>query len=88
MQNLEEEVKVLTRGEPVVIAGVCSGLSDYYSLRKNGLRLAFILVSIIFFFLPAVVYLVLWLILPKYPATKAMARHLRRKALQKKSNAS
>lgn len=87
MQN-HEEVKVLTRGESELIAGVCSGLSDYYSLRKNGLRLAFVLLSIIFFFLPAVVYIVLWLILPKYPSTQAMARHLRRKALQKKSNAS
>ncbi|WP_052262258.1 PspC domain-containing protein [Pseudoalteromonas luteoviolacea] len=84
MQNLEK-VKVLTRGESELIAGVCSGLSDYYCLRKNGLRLAFILLSIISFFLPAIVYIVLWLILPKYPSTQAMARHLRRKALLKKS---
>lgn len=85
MQNLEK-VKILTRGESGWIAGVCSGLSDYYSLRKNGLRLAFIILSIIFFFLPIIVYIILWLILPKYPSTQAMARHLRRKALQKKSN--
>ncbi len=87
MQNLEN-VKVLTRGQSQLIAGVCSGLSDYYNLRKNGLRLAFIFLSIIFFFLPAVVYIVLWLILPQHPSSNAMARDLKRKALQKKTNAS
>ncbi|WP_080928259.1 PspC domain-containing protein [Pseudoalteromonas luteoviolacea] len=86
MKNFEK-IKVLTRGESALIAGVCSGLSEYYSLRKNGLRFAFILLSIIFFFLPATVYIVLWLILPKYPSTQAMARHLRRKTLLKKSHA-
>lgn len=79
----EIQGKVLTRGESGLIAGVCSGLADYYNLRKNGLRLAFVFTSLILVF-PVLIYLVLWMILPKYPSTQAMARHLRRKAMAKK----
>ena len=70
---------VLTRGEHGIIAGVCSGLSQYYGLRKAGLRIAF-LISSFFFVLPVFLYIVLWLILPKYPTTQAMARQLRRQS--------
>ncbi|MCG9720333.1 PspC domain-containing protein [Shewanella sp. Isolate7] len=51
-----ESIKILTRGDKGVIAGVCSGLADYYGLRVNGLRIAFVLTSL-FFFLPVLVYL-------------------------------
>lgn len=70
---------VLTRGERGVIAGVCSGLSEYFGFRKNGLRIAFVVFSF-FFALPVMIYLTLWLILPKYPTSQAMARQLRRQA--------
>ncbi|WP_153912790.1 PspC domain-containing protein [Shewanella sp. TC10] len=86
MRDLEK-VNVLTRGESTIIGGVCSGLADYYHLRKNGLRMAFI-ISSLFLAIPVIIYIVLWLALPKYPSTQAMKRHLRRKALQQKSNAS
>jgi phage shock protein PspC (stress-responsive transcriptional regulator) len=81
MQNLNNK-NILTRGESGVIAGVCSGLATYYGLRINGLRLAFLLTSF-FFAIPVFVYIVLWLVLPKYPNSKAMARQLRRKAEQR-----
>ena len=74
-------VKILTRGKSKIIAGVCSGLADYFGLRVNGLRVAFVLSSL-FFFLPVLVYLVCWLVLPKYPTTQAMRRRLQRKASQ------
>ncbi|OFC71455.1 PspC domain-containing protein [Alteromonas confluentis] len=70
---------VLTRGERGVIAGVCSGLSEYFGFRKNCLRIAFVVFSF-FFALPVMIYLTLWLILPKYPTSQAMARQLRRQA--------
>ena len=75
----ERELPVLTRGKDGVIAGVCSGLSQYYGLRKTGLRIAFLAFSL-FFALPVLLYIVLWLILPKYPTTQAMARRLRRQS--------
>ncbi|TGE85277.1 PspC domain-containing protein [Pseudoalteromonas sp. KS88] len=85
MQDLSK-VKLLTRGESGVLGGVCSGLAEHYNLRKNGLRLAFIFSSL-FLVIPVLLYIVLWLILPCYPSTQAMARHLRRKALHYKNSA-
>ncbi|KFZ36485.1 phage-shock protein [Shewanella mangrovi] len=76
-------INTLTRGETGLIAGVCSGMADYYGIRKNGLRLAFLITSF-FFGIPIVAYIVLWLILPKYPSSQAMARQLRRKAEQRR----
>nr|WP_281212748.1 PspC domain-containing protein [Shewanella insulae] len=76
-----ERIKILTRGERGVVAGVCSGLADYFGWRVNGLRVAFVLSSL-FFFLPVLAYLVCWLVLPKYPTSQAMRRQLQRKASQ------
>lgn len=76
---MQNDSRILTRGEKSIIAGVCSGLAEYYNLRKNGLRLAFLLTTF-FFALPIIIYIVLWLVLPKYPTSQAMVRHLRRKA--------
>lgn len=77
--------KILTLDESSIFGGVCSGLSEHYGLNKNGLRVAFVICSL-FFLLPTLVYIVMWLILPKYPSSQAMARHLRRLALQRRSN--
>ena len=84
MQN-ENNTRTLTRGRTGIIAGVCSGLADFYGFRTNGLRLAFLL-AIMFFGLPLFVYFVLWLILPRYPLSQAMARQLRRKAFERHGN--
>ncbi|ASJ95468.1 PspC domain-containing protein [Shewanella marisflavi] len=78
MKDLEK-IKILTRGEKGVVAGVCAGLADYFGWRVNGLRVTFVLMSL-FFFLPVLAYLVCWLILPQYPTTQAMRRQLQRKA--------
>ena len=75
----QRDLPVLTRGEHGIIAGVCSGLSQYYGFRKTGLRIAFLVFSF-FFALPVILYIVLWLILPKYPTPQAMARQLRRQS--------
>ncbi|MFB2641091.1 PspC domain-containing protein [Shewanella bicestrii] len=83
MQNIDN-TNILTRGETGVIAGVCSGLAEYYGLRKNGLRFAFA-ISSFFFAIPVLVYIVLWLVLPKYPTSQAGVRQLRRKVKQRQS---
>ena len=77
MQNRNS--KILTRSRDSIIAGVCSGLAVYFGLQKNGIRVAFVLTTLLLGF-PAIVYLVLWLTLPKYPSSQAMARQLRRQA--------
>lgn len=80
-------ISILTRGNTGIIAGVCSGLADYYCLRTNGLRLAFIL-AMFFFGATILAYIVLWLILPRYPTNKAMIRHLECKAAQRRGDGS
>ncbi|WP_337841550.1 PspC domain-containing protein [Rheinheimera sp.] len=83
MKNLHEQ-PVLTLGKSPLIAGVCAGLADYYGWSKNAVRVAF-LISSFFFAIALIAYVVLWLLLPKYPSTQAMARHLRRKAAQRRA---
>lgn len=78
------KARTLTRGNTGLVAGVCSGLADYYGLRKNGLRIAFLITSF-FFGIAVLAYIVLWLILPKYPTSQALARQLRRNAEQRRS---
>ena len=84
MQN-ENNSRTLTRGKSGIIAGVCSGLADFYGFRTNGLRLAFLL-AITFFGLPIFVYFALWLILPRYPLFQSMAQQARRKAFERQTN--
>ena len=80
---MQNKTNILTRGSKGVIAGVCSGIAEYYGLRKNGLRLAFLITSC-FFGIPVLVYIILWMILPSYPISQAMARELSRKAEQRR----
>ncbi len=51
------------------IAGVCAGLAAYFGIRRGGVRLAFILLSVFGFFVPALIaYVVLAVLLPIRPA--------------------
>jgi phage shock protein C len=36
MESLDN-IKVLTRGESAILAGVCSGIAEYYNLQKTAL---------------------------------------------------
>jgi phage shock protein PspC (stress-responsive transcriptional regulator) len=58
----------LTRpADRAVIAGVCAGLADRFGMKPNTVRLLFVLSCL----LPGpqvIIYLVLWLIMPKRPA--------------------
>jgi len=57
--------KKLTRNiENKVIGGVCSGLSDYFGVDSLIVRLGF-LFSFLFFGAGPLVYLILWILVPK-----------------------
>jgi len=58
------ENKKLVRGSTFIAGGVCAGLADYYGLRKGGIQAAFVISSLLLGF-PALIYIVLWLLLPK-----------------------
>jgi phage shock protein C len=58
------ENKKLVRGSTFIAGGVCAGLADYYGLRKGDVQAAFVISSLLLGF-PAVIYIVLWIVLPK-----------------------
>lgn len=48
------------------IAGVIGGLAEHFGLSPNGLRVAYVLASILSAAFPGIlIYLVLWLVIPR-----------------------
>ncbi|MEP7706835.1 PspC domain-containing protein [Paraglaciecola sp. 25GB23A] len=58
------EKRKLLRGSTFIAGGVCAGLANYYGLRKGGVQAAFVITTLLLGF-PALIYIVLWLVLPK-----------------------
>lgn len=57
----------LTRSQDRMIAGVCSGIAEYFNLDPTLVRAGYVLLSLISAGFPGVlVYLVLWFIMPEY----------------------
>lgn len=49
-----------------MIGGVIGGLAEYYDFSPNGLRLIYVIASILSAAFPGIlVYLILWLLIPK-----------------------
>lgn len=49
-----------------MIAGVCGGMAEYLGLSPNGVRIVYVLVSVLSAAFPGIlVYILLWLLLPK-----------------------
>ncbi len=46
------------------IAGVCSGLGDYFGIDKNLIRIAAVFLGLLLFFVTIPTYIVAWVILP------------------------
>ena len=60
--------KKLRRSNDKMIAGVCAGLAHYFDLDPTVIRIVYILLSIFTAFAGVLVYLILWLIMPKEQA--------------------
>jgi phage shock protein C len=53
-----------------MIAGVCGGLADWLGWSPTVVRIAYVLVSILSAGFPGIlVYLILWLVMPKAPGS-------------------
>ena len=53
-----------------MIGGVIGGLAEYYDFSPNGLRIIFVIVSILSAAFPGIlVYLILWLLMSKEAAS-------------------
>ena len=60
--------KKLRRSNDKMIAGVCAGLAHYFDLDPTVIRSVYVLLSIFTAFAGVLVYLILWLIMPKEQA--------------------
>ena len=60
--------KKLRRSNDKMIAGVCAGLAHYFDLDPSVIRIVYVLLSIFTAFAGVLVYLILWLIMPKEQA--------------------
>ena len=56
----------LTRSKDKIIAGVCSGIANYFGLETSLVRVGFVLIGFITAFVPlTLVYLVMWFVIPE-----------------------
>jgi phage shock protein C len=56
----------LTRSRDKMIAGVCAGIAEYFGWEVTLFRVVFVVVSILSVAFPGIlVYLVLWVVMPK-----------------------
>ena len=60
--------KKLRRSNDKMIAGVCAGLAHYFDLDPTVIRIVYVLLSIFTACAGVLVYLILWLIMPKEQA--------------------
>lgn len=59
------EKKQLTRSNNRMIAGVCSGIADYFGWDITLVRLLYVLATFFTAFSGGIVYLILWVIMPE-----------------------
>ncbi|HJG76641.1 PspC domain-containing protein [Phocaeicola barnesiae] len=59
------EKKQLTRSNNRMIAGVCSGIADYFGWDVTLVRILYVLATFFTAFSGGIVYLVLWVVMPK-----------------------
>lgn len=57
--------KRLCRSNNGMIAGVCAGIADFLGWDPTIVRVLYVLLSIFTVFTGAIVYLILWLVMPK-----------------------
>lgn len=58
--------KTLALSHDKMVAGVCGGIAEYFGWSKGGVRLVYLLLSVLSAAFPGLfVYLVLWLLMPR-----------------------
>ncbi len=58
--------KLMRSSTQNIIAGVCSGLGEYFGIQPARFRLVFLIVAI-FYGAGVILYLALWFLIPKAP---------------------
>lgn len=62
-----DEPRRFYRSNNAMLAGVCGGIADYFGWDPTIVRVAYALLSIFTVFSGVIVYLILWLVVPKRP---------------------
>lgn len=53
-----------------IIAGVCSGIGEYYGIDPVVIRLVWVILSLVSFGFGVLAYLIAWMIIPRNPKHK------------------
>lgn len=64
---MEQKKKLMRSPGNKMIAGVCSGIAEYLDIDPTIVRVAYVLLTFFTVFAGAIVYLVLWLVMPQGP---------------------
>ena len=59
------EKKLLRSSRDKWIAGICGGIAEYFGWNPDVLRLVWVILTVSTAFCGVIIYLVLWLIMPK-----------------------
>ena len=59
-----ENKKKLARSHNRMIAGVCSGIAEYFNMDITLVRIIYVLLTFFTAFAGMIVYLILWLVMP------------------------
>ncbi|MDL2282049.1 PspC domain-containing protein [Parabacteroides sp. OttesenSCG-928-G06] len=62
---MEVKKRLMRSNRNKMIAGVCGGIAEYLDLDPTIVRVAYVLLSIFTVFAGAIVYIVLWLVMPQ-----------------------
>jgi phage shock protein PspC (stress-responsive transcriptional regulator) len=58
--------KTLALSNDKMIAGVCAGIADYFGWSSGGVRLVYLLLSVLSAAFPGLfIYIILWLLMPR-----------------------
>jgi len=62
---MEEPKKMYRSDTDKMIAGVCGGIAEYFTLDPTLVRIGYILLSVFTIFSGVLAYLILWIVIPK-----------------------
>ncbi len=61
------EPKKLYRSNSKMIAGICAGIAEYFEVDPTIIRIVYAILTVFTLFSGIIVYLILWIIIPKQP---------------------
>jgi len=79
MTEAKPPKRLLRTRDGRLVAGVCSGLAEYFAIDVNVVRLIFLALAVITFGVGALIYLAAWVVIPEEGETTSIAENLIKK---------